>query len=282
MNRDQPADVRLPPERFYWAVLDTSGSPRPLTPSSRRRQFKFLIEPLLPVALESVHTVFRSASDGSTVACAMDRKQLLECPEAVSLGPDTLPEFMESRLDPHTIDLLTGEFEAPHVRRSRTRWALSCCAALVVITAVVSFGIHRRASAAAESLGRLADAASAVFARVLPDSPSAQPPELRLVSERRTLELTRQAPTDELADVGTALASLLEHWPEGLNAQTQSLVVTDSVATLIAAVSTNEDAQRLAVALDSSPLWRALQPQIRLVRGTVQLTLRLESLGGPP
>ncbi|MCH8270584.1 MAG: hypothetical protein IH985_05160 [Planctomycetes bacterium] len=100
------------------------------------------------------------------------------------------------------------------------------------------------------------------------------------MSERRTLELTRQAPTDELGDVGTAFASLLEHWPEDLNAQTQSLVVTDSVATLIASVSTNEDAQRLAVALDSSPLWRALQPQIRQVRGAVQLTLRLESLGG--
>src|SRR5690606_20144757 len=67
-----------PPDRFYWGVLDVRDLPR-------NADRCYLLEPVLPVPIESVQAVYEPVGDGRVLACAAPR-EALEVLEANALS----------------------------------------------------------------------------------------------------------------------------------------------------------------------------------------------------
>src|SRR5690606_28215298 len=89
----------LPPERFYWAVLD-EPCPRRLTARHRAR-LGYSFESVLPAPIEAVHATYLSAGD-RTIACAIDRDNLeqVRADGALSLHPAAAPDFISDKVEP--------------------------------------------------------------------------------------------------------------------------------------------------------------------------------------
>src|SRR4051812_38964886 len=92
------SQVLLPPERFFWAVLDASVLPRRIT--DPKRQLGYLFEGVLPISIESVQAVYaRIHGTRQFVGCGIERKNLQvvlgEQPkDLVHFGPESLPNFV--------------------------------------------------------------------------------------------------------------------------------------------------------------------------------------------
>lgn len=279
------SDLRLPPERFYWAVLDGSIT------NSRARlsnsQLRYLFEPLLPVPLAQVHAVFLRLNGNRVLACGVEKRVLeQDVPvSTVSCGPRTFPSFVETtdaKADADSVNLLTGGFAPPVVRglrrsvlRRTVTFMLLCCLLLLI-------GIERRtASLRADANVMRADVAD-VYDYVLGPAPAdqVQPRDVQFVAELRRLQRTRA--TDEssrthfyIADVTQDLAALLSRWPDDIHLRTESIAVTPSTITIRADLPTPEASAAIA-ALERWGAWKRDQPEIsnRTDTETSTLTMR--------
>lgn len=261
----------LPPERFYWALLD-EPCPRRLTARQRIR-LGYSFESVLPAPIESVHAAYIPAGD-RTIACAMDRNELeqIRADGALSLHPAAVPDFITEGVDLSSLDrlnLLTGVFEPPVLARRRRRRAAEALAAIILLTAILALGMQRRIDAARASAAAADSARLAMLGDILPPvgAPGAggsQAPELRLVAELRRLQRTRQAPVGDLAppDAAAPLVDLLAAWPANLHLRTRQLRATPTEIQLQVAIDAIEDADALAAALDRAPGWQPRLPQV--------------------
>ena len=108
--------LRWPPDRFYLAVLDAGVVPGRRRPSTE--QLGYLFESLVPQPLEELHAVYHPLGDRRYLACALPREALGEVDEAaLSLSPDALPELVSDRVDPAELELLSGPYAPPRIRR---------------------------------------------------------------------------------------------------------------------------------------------------------------------
>lgn len=259
--------LRLPPERFFWGVLDTSL----LRSSGRSRgdQFGYLFEPFLPVPLEEVHTVYTRIDDEHVLGCAIERRILDEevPPTALSLHPEAAPTDLEISEDRLTrLNLLTGRYTPPPIRKieRRLRWRLFIIALVAFLLVVV--GLERRIKTIdreADSIGkRLDDVYRAVLG---PKASNAlQPRALQITAELRRLERTRSddaLATIALLDAARELEQLLASWPKGAHLTTETITVTPSSITVRAQVPTDET-QAATEALGPWGQWRRMQPEI--------------------
>lgn len=277
---------RLPAERFYWAVLDTSNLPhKPLALSgigsshTTRTQLGYLFESVLPVEIESVHAAYLPLSDTRILACAMNRAELDQAlaDDAMTLGPDSLPPFIDEQVDLARLNLLTGTLQPPRLKRLSQRNALQIAAAIIICATLFFTGTQRRTIAARELRADALAAADQMRLSVLPTGPTTQPAALRLISQLRKLERTRTDGPDatRLIDAAEPLSELLALWPAQLHATTESMIITPEAITIIAQVPTHADAQSLANALSPMPGWQLQQPQVAATRGVVRTTIRL-------
>ncbi|MFG0282916.1 MAG: hypothetical protein ACF8R7_00700 [Phycisphaerales bacterium JB039] len=261
-------EMTMPPERFYWAVLD-EPCPRRLSPR-RRARLGFAFESVLPVPIESVHTAYIPIPGGA-LACAMERSDLEQARAdgAISLTPASMPDGAGDRLGndlpPQRLNLLTGPFEPLSLMRRRRRRAVEAVAAMLLVTAALAIGIQRRIAASSASAVAADQLRSALLAEVLPRDPtSTQAPELRLVAELRRLQRTRAAPSGAIAatDAAAPLAALLAAWPADLHVRTRQVRATPTEIQIQVALDAIEDADALAAALGAASGWEARLPQV--------------------
>ncbi len=288
--------LRWPADRFYWAILDASSLPGRPTGRSRRQHERlgYLFESVLPgVTIEEVQAVYqRLPGDAKRVlACGITRnvleQEVDQC--ALTLSPQTAPAFVDERIEPAALNLLTGRFCPGAVRRAHRRLMLSIALVLTLCAVLVIVGLERRTSAQRRAHNDVFTARTAILEQVLgsaapapgmgagiPGIPGAGA-ELRMTAERRRLEQTRShdVAVSELHDSARVLARLLGLWPSDVPAQTQSLSISSTSITIRAQVPTMTDAQRLADALARFPKWQLHQPQSESRRDHVQVTLRL-------
>ncbi|MEE8154272.1 MAG: hypothetical protein V3T53_04855 [Phycisphaerales bacterium] len=282
--------LRWPADRFYWAILDTAGR---LTGRSRRQHERlgYLFESVLPgVTIEEVHAVYqRLPGDAKRVlACGITRnvleQEVDQC--ALTLSPQTAPAFVDERIEPVALNLLTGRFLPGPVRRAHRRLMLSIALVLTLCAVLVIVGLERRTSAQRRAHNDVFTARTAILEQVLGSTAPAPGKgagipgagaELRMTAERRRLEQTRShdVAVSELHDSARVLARLLALWPSDVPAQTQSLSISSTSITIRAQVPGMTDAQRLADALARFPKWQLHQPQSESRRNHVQVTLRL-------
>jgi len=265
------SEVRLPPERFYWAVLDAPAA------RDRRAALGYLFEAVLPVPVERVHAVYVQLSDGRFLACGMDRDQIAGHESALVLGPKGLPEFLDEAVDPVAINLLVGSFEPWAVRRSRRRVALIACAATLACGLVVRWGHLRRAAHWNEVTESFARATAGVYDRVLPASTGSVPPAARLTSELRSLDRTRSdAPAGSPREIAPTLAAMLASWPSDLRASTESLAAAPGAITLTVRLPDEASAERLERELRPPPGWRVSQPTVQREHDGLTVRVRME------
>jgi len=285
--------ILLPPERFYWAVLDRSMLPQRRSTSE---QLGFLFENVLPISVDGIHAVYVNLKSPRVLACGIERDRLeqeLSPPErrlaCIHLGPDGIPALAAADVPPLHINMLSGPFESPKIRIMRRRWHLQLLATVLVCTTLIGAGIFKAlANIKAESMAVL-DRKASIMRDVLDVAPdpgesaasSDQPLELRLSAELRRLRQTRQRPARdaETIDAPAMLTALLTHWPSDMMVQTEAVTVTSSTLTVRANVPTSSDVQHLADALTLPEPWRLQQPQVSASRDSVQATLMWKKAG---
>lgn len=272
-----PTEVRLPPERFYWAVLDAPAA------RDRRAALGYLFESVLPVPVERVHAVYSPLRENRFLACGMDREQLAAHEGALVLGPETLPEFLHASvaepIDPAAINLLLGSFEPRAIRRARRRVTLIACGAILACTLAVGWGQLRRASRWHEISDSFAQATAGVYDRVLPASTGSVPPAARLTAELRTLDRTRtDAPAGSPREIAPTLAAMLASWPPDLPASTESLTAAGGAITLTVRLPDESSAERLERELKPPPGWRVSQPTVQREREGLTVRVRMEPI----
>src|SRR5688572_9736838 len=108
--------LRWPAERFYWAVLEAPGWARsgPIADGLRGP-----LADEVPTSLD-LHGACAPLGDGTVLACAAPASEIEALrATALSLTPESLPDFARGRCDPSVLNLLTGPFEPLPVRRAR-------------------------------------------------------------------------------------------------------------------------------------------------------------------
>lgn len=287
-NSHANGDLRLPPERFFWAVLDTSSAPR-ARGARRREQLGYMFESVVPVPLEQLHVEFTTLGPDRVLVCGA-RRLVLEGtdPDIVTLGPASLPDWISEEgadVDPHRINLLTGPFEPAPVRRARTRWVTQCAAVLVVAASVVWLGTHRRANAADAARREATRLVDAAYTEALGPSPAGgQPPAARLTAELRRLRQTREpgAAVADPIDAAPLLAGVLARWPEGVEAQTEQITVSSSSVRFVVRLADTASAERLTDALTGDGRWRTVGEQsVERTSEGVRVRVSLEPVEPP-
>jgi len=272
--------LRWPTERFYWAVLDGSSLPRNHSGRRRREQLGYLFENVLPgVSIEDIQTAYVAMDeDGQhVIACGVPTTMIREAVDGSSfsdiltLSPAEIPQFVKSReradVDPEQFNLLTGDLEPNAVRQSRRRMFGWAVAMLVLISGALTIGLQRRIAQSHEQLTAVQQQEGEIHRHVLGSIPAAssQPPHLRLLSELRQLQQTRQPSGGTLSpsiDIVRDFETLMSAWPESGSVfmQTESIVITDQSIAIRGRVPTMADVQVLADALTSDG-WKLQQPQ---------------------
>lgn len=283
--------LQWPAERFYWAILDTSSMPgRPIGRARRQHErLGYLFESVLPgVTIEEVQAVYQCLPGDAKrvlacgITCNVLEQEVDQC--ALTLSPQTAPAFVDERVEPAALNLLTGRFCPKAVRRAHQRLMLSIALVLTLCAVLVIVGLERRTSAQRRAHDDVLTARTAILEQVLGSAPPGMGAgipgagaELRMTAERRRLEQTRShdVAVSELHDSARVLARLLALWPSDVPAQTESLSISSTSITIRAQVPTMTDAQRLADALARFPKWQLHQPQSESQRDHVQVTLRL-------
>ncbi len=282
--RDSGLHLRWPVERFYWAVLDGSLVPAASRLGARRlRQgLGYVFESVLPgIPIEEVHAIYQRlpGQQRRYLACAVPLSALeQEVPKgALSLSPESLPDFVTDAVDPHRLNLLTGKFLPGHLRGLRRRSMLSLALIALLCAVLLSFGSERRVRAVQQQVGRVVEAKLAVYEQVLGAEAigGRLPTERLLTAELRTLERTRSsdAPVDDIADCSTVLSNLLARWPTSVTVDVQTLSIAPEAITVGGSVPAMEDVQRLWDAFQAMPGWRAEPPQSKTSGDRVTFTL---------
>jgi hypothetical protein len=291
-TQDGP-QLTLPPQAFYWAILDASVLPSHTSAQRRQQQLGYLFEHVLPVPIDQVHAVY-SRLDGHSprvLACAVQRdaldEQIRNQPaEPIALTPSDLPPYIEqnedaARVDPNVLNLLTGPFEPPRLRRLRQLWLAAVVALIVVVSGLGLIGFERRVDALHVQRAAVEQTRQRLYEQVLGGQTIATarlPAERLLTAELRRLEQTHRKPPEELqqTDVSALLGSLLARWPRSIHGRTSSLSVTDRLVTVRIQLPSTEDVQEVANALGRLDGWTARMPQMSAGRELVQATIQLE------
>lgn len=282
--------AQWPADCFYWAELDAELLGRHPT----HRQLGFLMEPSLPIAIESVHAVFVRIGPGRFVGCAVERDGIRErLPVDVqTLRPERTPAFLADRVDCRRINLLIGELEPSAMRSLRWCWAVSAIGFLVVSAGLLSFGAQRRVAAwnsASESVER---ARRDALVTVIGAGTSASDPDRAVAVELSRLKATRQVPAQSgLAgplgadDASHVLERVFRSWPRDVRLLAESVSVSPDLVTIVGSVPTSDDAQRAADAISrmashegngqTAVRWRLAQPQFESKIDGVNVTLRV-------
>lgn len=288
MSETEPVHVTLPSERCFWAVVEAPGvglvGPLP-------EALMGDLADALPVPSDEVFAVCAPAGADRLLICAARRTDIGAIPDdALSLVPAAVPEQLGVRVEPSALNLLVGECEPRRARRSRARRNMSAAAVVLVISALATVGIVRRAryedrravaaNLAAETIARemTPGAASATAILAMDDE---------LARLRRAAAAAEDSAYAPPADASGSLASLLNVWPCHIASKPQSVSVTAN-AIMVSVVIDGPDAAAFLDALHAPLGWALEEPRLNTSSGTTRLGLSMKpaqtaiSIGGHP
>jgi hypothetical protein len=264
--------VAWPAERFYWSVLEA--------PQWKRRGplpegLKVFLEEDVPVSAEGLHAVCAPMGDGRVLVCAADADSLASLePGTITLVPETLPDFAGGALAPSALNLLVGAFEPRAVRRGRNRRQLAAAAAVLVTAGLAAVGFSRRAAVWEQASHDASAATDQVLATALP---GATPESLAMdvMRAKRLAEAASQLRPPP--DAALALGAVLRAWPSGVSSKPQSLLVSESGATV--SVTVQGDATPFLKAMKPPAGWTQDEPRLNSADSLTRLTLQLRPPG---
>lgn len=261
-----------PAERFYWAVLEAPAVRRAWLGGSTDGPLLALLEEWIPEPIDAVHAAFAPLDDRRVLACAAPRAALADA-TAVTLTPAGLPaELGALGVDPASLNLLTGPFEPPAVRRARRGRAAVVWLAMICLPLLVAWGLERRAAAHDRGGGAARAAAAGVLATLFPDAPDADPLRLEVELERQRRLRPDPGLLERHADAGVELARLLDAFPRGAAARVELLSVSPSAMSLTAHAA--GDTGALARALTAPPGWTLDEPSLEAAGERTRLRAR--------
>jgi len=254
--------TQWPPERFYWSVIDGVELRRP---GPLPLGLLTLAADDIPVDIDTLHAVGATTADGRILVCAAARAALEQLdPQTNSLTPSSVPPDIDA--DAGELELLVGRFEPRSVRQRRTRHHTSLAATLLICSAFIALGLHRRAATDLRSARDFADARSTLLTE------SGIPAEdlTRRAEQARAIEASRaSAPRDITAD----LAALLRVWPDTSDATVETISFADG--RVLASVSLDSDPGTFLAAFTPPPGWKLQEPRLNSARGLTRMSLEL-------
>lgn len=268
------AQLRWPPERFFWAVLRM--------PAWRRvgsLPWGLLADAAdeFPLPIEDLHAVGAPAGEGRVVVCAARRDELATIdPRVASLTPEHLPDCIEAGVDPEVLELLVGDFEPPEQRRARFRRHAALSATVFICATLIAIGVGRRTEhwtdvAAAARAARL-ELTARVAPGIAPEHLAMEVAQMRSAAETAGVRPPR--------DAALTLASLLDAWPQATSATPQSIAVSDSNVSL--SVSVEGEATAFLGALMVPEGWALEDPRLNASGGVTRLTLQMRPTESSP
>lgn len=234
--------VTWPESSFFWAVLTP-----PFKLASALTNAPGLAEEfqaLVPIPLQELQTLYVPLATGKALVCSARVDELNGVsPRVLAVSPASVPgELIEAAgVDPSSINLLTGRFLPPPLRRERRRRMQLVALASVVLSLACSVGFWRRTTSWRQESELLAAAQTRLVAQITGDDPAKSNgpiAAIRMQEELRSLRQTRHAGRSDAGasptDAAVTLASFLQGWPRELDADTESLIVApDTVSTAV-------------------------------------------------
>lgn len=290
MTKPSAHHLRLPPEQFYWALLEVPSAFGWRQPP--QQQLEYLFESLVPRPIEQVHAIFLRLEDGRYLACALEKEVLAEClhsqpAEVHLLTPSSLPACIDTDADPDRLNVLVRQFELDRVRKLRRNILLHAAAFLLACSALLGLGMELRTRQLEHQTSQIRHKQAEMFTSVLgaESLQSRQPPELQLQAQLRQLRQTRSSSTPQLESVDAAdsLTALLNNWPDtaqthedhrALYIRTELISITPSVMTIRSLLPDSSDAQRLVENFQTLGNWRIREPQLVTTGDAVRATLQ--------
>lgn len=281
-----PTHADIPASQCYWAVLTLPRGVGTATRRHRTESLRHVFQTALPLPIENVHVTLIPLSDGTHLACGIDRELLttLVASQPDRLGPTAPPAGLCDDLayPVPRINLLHGAFTPARTlaRASRRRATLAACA--FALCMLVSIGAERRRAA----FLRYETAHAAALerrAREYGATASTLPPLMRLTSELRRLQASAAQVGPEAMPRNAAidLASLLSRWPDDASPTADSIRVEGGVIALGLRDATPGGISDLLDRLAGDSTWAAEQPHIVRGRDTVQGKTTLRATGAP-
>ncbi len=279
-------NLAWPADQFYWAILDRSVLPRGVR--NAPAQLGYLFESRLPVPIDTIHAVYAPIDDDRVLACGAPTEALDEADlgEALTLVPADLPPWVDDdtreQVTVDSLNLLTGPWLPPAIRRGQRRLVGWVAAAIVLCAACLVIGFERQRAASDAAAADVRSTEMDVYAGVLGESvrssiDSSFPPEQRIIAEHRRLMQTRSGPVEaqnDRIDAALLLTAILERWPTEQFIETETISVTNGAVTLVLRVPDLEDVQPIADAFSDLPDWQVTQPQTFARQTHVDMTLR--------
>ncbi|MDX2148504.1 MAG: hypothetical protein SFZ23_13375 [Planctomycetota bacterium] len=295
----EDVDIAWPAGKFYWCLIDAplrAGQELPVA-------MRGAIDDDMPLSADELHAVaipvavleFSGLPSG-TLICALPHIDLASIDaRARSLRPAALPPGLDATCELARINLLTGRFEPPALRRRRYLRRAWVLAALTSASVLLTIGLERRtASIKAEEAAlrmatyKLADAARSVsplrFAQTasLFDDAEMQADPLEQTATHRDILLTL---TEKLADVSSELdasgplAALLANWPQSKSVTVQTIRSSGDVLSVSALIE--GDAAAFLSVLPQLPGWAVGEPRVQALGDAlrIQLSFRRASEG---
>lgn len=241
--------------------------------------------------------MFRPIGANRYLACGVEHDRLArlvaDTPGTRTLTPESVPQFINAKFEPSTLNLLTGPFEPREVRIAKRRSLVAAVGAAILSLAVLAFGAQRRVTTYRIASGTNEAARIRVLETALGDAAARPNADLLIAGELSRLRATRastaesargQALTGNAAEL---LAGLFAAWPRGVHCRLDTVTVVPTSVTLSGTVKESTAAQRISDALTAATAptaqgviapaaWRASQPRIDVRDGEAVFTIRLD------
>ena len=187
----QPEVWLVPADQVCWCVVRGAEAHR-LGPACRYR-----FEAEIPRPLESMHVVQAELPEGDVIVMGVERAVLARWyarhPNAVAFIPDGWPPFVDGASASDAVrrhlNLLSGPFEPPAVRRQRRQRTLIIGAGIVAVVLGVLGGVERRVAHGRQVVALAQAQVDALYHAAFPVADaSGLRPEMRLIQELRRAE----------------------------------------------------------------------------------------------
>ena len=277
----------LPAEELYWCVVDSRSLPRrvrsarDIEPS--KQALDALFEEDLPCAFEAVHAVYAATAGGQVVGCAAPRETLeaAAADRCLAVFPDRVPADIgaSSAGDPREMNLMTGPFEPPIVRRRRTQLITASVLCWALAVAVLFIGTQRRIAEGRTLVEKLNTRSEALMRSVVGEQASAsgQPVFALFQSEWNQARRStgQQEPDAAPADVTEVFASLAAVWPDEPARRVRRLEVLPDRIVISAATDDAPAAAAFASAFRDLDGWTPGLPSVTSTEAESLLSLEL-------
>ncbi|MBX3322443.1 MAG: hypothetical protein KF757_05580 [Phycisphaeraceae bacterium] len=263
--------VTWSPQRCFWSVVEW-----PVRCKDGPAAAGLLHEAAadIPSDADTLSMVAARDGRGQTIVCAVsasDIQHVWSDPsgrDVISLQPATLPEWLDSDLDPSRLNFLVGRFAPRSLTRQRTVRHTVYAATLLLCAAMMALGLERRAQSHHASANR---GQTAIEQMLQAANVDAEALERELAQRQDRLQLASALSLP--ADATIALALVLSAWPDATDAFVESINVAE--ADIQIAVSTSADPATLLEAISAPAGWRLEEPRLSSARGLSRIALRL-------